>query len=57
MRCRSVVQFFIGLAKRCGQLYMFGFPHDSMPGVVADPADDLDAVLRRMDPETRDDVT
>lgn len=49
--------FLMALAKRCGQLYVFGFPYDAMPGIVVDPADDLDMVLRRMAPETRAMVT
>ena len=51
---RLRLQFFIALAKRCGQLYMFPFPHDGLPGIVVDPADDLEGVLRRMDPDTRE---
>ena len=50
---RAQLRLLHALAARCGQLYMFGFPHDRMPGVVVDPADDLDAVMRRMDAGTR----
>lgn len=55
-RTERVLAFLLALTKRCGQLYLFPFPFDSVPGVVADPTDDLAGVLGRMDPETRDSV-
>jgi hypothetical protein len=55
-RTERVLAFLLALTKRCGQLYLFPFPFDSVPGVVADPADDMAGVLGRMDPETREAV-
>ena len=43
----AALKLLVALAKRCGQLYLFPFPGDQMPGVVADHADDLEQLLRR----------
>lgn len=48
-----MLRFLVALAARCGQLYMFGSPLDRMPGAVADRGDDLEAVVARLDADTR----
>jgi hypothetical protein len=50
----DVLVFLLALARRCGQLYLAPFPHDAMPGIMADPGDDTERLLGRADQRTRE---